>query len=231
MKGLPFRLIFVLVSGVFAFLLFSTSAESLNDLFYRLTEDSFPIFLKFDTRERVVLIITSFWIFFHFILELTASFSKNVKFKGLLTHFRFAPAAIFLVSIFVIPLYDAGMIAYSRQNIRNYVFSNSEELETMAQSLRSNYRSWCGNGYFANRSYYYYETAAEELNNENPNIRARALLATNSVADVIINGNDRERFDRVLSKSCQDSSEIVRNVAEGILTDRNQTCQKFIVSE
>ena len=228
MKKLLLRLFFVPFNAIFIFWLFTNFGKSLNDIIYNLTEDNYNFFLRFDTRAEVVFGASVSWITAHIIFEIISHFSKNFRFKRLLTNLRYAPIAIILLSGFIIPIYDVGMIAYSKHQIRNYIFSNAQSIEKPDLNLHSNYRGWCGNGYFANQSYLYYETASEEINNKNPNIRARALFATNSIAD-IFNGTDRQRFSVVLSKGCQDSSEIVRAIAENILNDRNENCQNFTV--
>ncbi len=104
------RLLLVPITGFFAFPLFTQFGNSLNDVFYALTEDNYELFLRFDTRETVIFWITAIWIITHFVFEITAHFSKNFRYKRLLTNLRYAPIAIVIISGFAVVAFDAGMI-------------------------------------------------------------------------------------------------------------------------
>ncbi len=124
-------------------------------------------------------------------IEITAYLSKNFTYKRLLTNLRYAPIAILVVSGIVVLTYDAGMIAYSKQQIRNYIFNDSQLIVKSDFRLHNNYRHWCGNGASAYENYLYFDVASEGINNENPYVRARSLLMTEEVRDWI-NGGDKD---------------------------------------
>lgn len=227
---LVLRILFVPISGFFAFQLLTHFGKSLNDLIYNFTEDYYLIFLRFDTREKVVLSVTLIWMIAHLSFEIIAYCSDHFRFKRLLTNLRYAPIVVLFLSMFIIPAYDSGRIAYSKWQIRNYVFSYSDFIEEPRLYLHNDYRHWCGNGFIANESYLYFKTAAEGLNDENPHVRARALLMTERVADTFINGTDRVRFNEILQKSCLDSDSTVRRTAQEILLDRETDCPRILAS-
>lgn len=226
------RLIFVPFASIFIFSLFTQVGKSLNDLFYALTENTdYHIFLKFDTREKVVFGFSVSWIILQIAFEFIAYFSKNfrLKFRRLLTNLRYAPIAVLIFSGFAVAVYDAAMIAYSKHQIRNYIFNSSQSVAEPDFPLFNNYRHWCGNGASAWENYLYFETAAEGINDENPYVRARSLLMSAEVQDWI-NGGD-ERFDNFLAKSCTDSNQIVKTTAEKYLNDWHSGCQKYLLSK
>ncbi len=78
------RILFVLVTGIFVFLLFTQFGKSLNDVIYSLTEDYYLIFLRFDTRDKVIFWVCVSWIIAHIIFEIIAYLSKNFRYKRLL---------------------------------------------------------------------------------------------------------------------------------------------------
>lgn len=222
------RLLFVPVSGLFAFLLFAHFGKSLIQLMYALTKDDYELFLRFDTREEIVFWISAGWIASYAALEVTAHFSAQFKYKRLLTNFRYAPVAILLISGFVTIIYDAGMISYSKGQIRNYVFSGSQSIAEPDFLLYNNYRGWCGNGFSAWENYLYFDTASEGLKDADPYVRARSLLMAREVQDWL-NGGD-ERFDNFLANACSDSDNVVKDAAENLLNKSQSSCRKYLLS-
>ena len=226
MEKLIARILFVPLTGIFVFLLFTQFGDSLNDVIYNLTKDNYPIFLRFDTREQLIFWVSVSWIITHIIFEITAYLSENFRYIRLLTNLRYAPIVILVFSGIVVLSYDVGMIAYSKQQIRNYIFSDSNSIVEPDFRLYNNYRHWCGNGALAYENYLYFDTASEGINNTNPYVRARSLLMTREVQDSI-NGGD-ERFDNFLANGCHDSNAIVQSVTEDILNKSESSCQKFL---
>jgi hypothetical protein len=227
MEKIIARLLFVPITGFFAFLLFTQFGKSLNDLIYNLTEDNYLIFLRFDTRDTVIFWITVSWIIAHIIFEIVAHLYKDFKCKRLLAHLRYSPITILVVSVFAIQAYDVGMITYSKQQIRNYIYDDAQLIIEPDIILHNNYRHWCGNGASAQENYLYFDTASEGMNNTNPYVRARSLLMADEVQDWI-NGGDK-RFDNYLANSCRDSDTIVQNVAEGLLNKSESSCEKSLL--
>jgi hypothetical protein len=225
-KSFIARLLFVPVNGLFAFAFFAHLGKSLNDLIYNLTENNYLIFLRFDTRDTVIFWTAASWIAAHLIFETIQFLSSNFRYKKLLTNLRYAPVMILIISGFAVVSYDAGMIAYSRQQIRNYIYNDSQLVIEPDISLHNNYRSWCGNGFFAQENYLYFDTASEGINDENPFVRSRSLIMMSEVRDWI-NGGDK-RFDDHLANSCRDPDALVRNTAEVLLNDSDSSCQRLL---
>lgn len=226
-EKLALRILFIPVSGFFSLQLFALFGNSLNALIYNLTEKTGdPLYLSFETREKVILWFSLFWIGSLFFLELSTAFRKNFKFRWLLTNLRYAPVVILFFSTAVVMIFDLGMIEYSKWQIRNYLFSDSQIIEKPEISLHNNYRHWCGNGFSARENYLYFETASAGFNDENPFVRSRSLLMAARVQDWL-NGGDR-RFANFLVKSCQDSDETVRATVERYLNAENSGCQKLL---
>lgn len=159
-------------------------------------------------------------------LEIGAHFRKSLRRSRVLIHFRYAPICVSIFSIAVILIADAGLIEYSKLQLRAYVFDRNAEVTAPDIKLHSDYRGWCGNGYSPNISYHYLQTAEEGLDDNRPEVRARSLLVTYEAAD-LFNGTDREHFDGILSKACQDQSSIVRAAANEILVRNESDCTEF----
>ena len=221
------RLLFVPVTGVFTFLLFTQFGNSLNSIIYNLTEDYYLIFLRFDTREEVIFWVSAGWIISHICFEIIAYFSKNFGYKKLLTNLRYAPIAVFIIFVFVVPIYDVGMITYSRQQIRNYLYDDSQVITEPQIRLHNDYRHWCGNGVSARENYLYFDTASEGIDNTKPYVRARSLVMTREVQDWL-NGGDK-RFDNFLANSCLDPDAIVRDTAEELLNKSESRCENYLL--
>lgn len=219
------RLLWVPIAAIFLYALLSTTVRSLNDLSYYYTENTYAIFLKYDTSEMVVTAIFAILIALHLSLEILAHLKESVTRSRWLTHFRFAPLTVFIFSGIVVALFDIGMIEISKKSIQNYVHSNSESLKSPDVSLHNNYRHWCGNGASAHENYLYFETAFEGSTNDDPFVRARSLLMSARVQNWL-NGGD-ERFDRFLLESCMDENDIVRKTADMYLANGNKTCRSI----
>jgi hypothetical protein len=221
------RIFLIPVTGFFVFQLFSVFVKSLNDVVYYSTlKTDYHLFLRFDTRETVVLGLSLFWILTLLLFEIVAAFRENFKYSRLLTNLRYAPIAVLFFSPIVVLVFDFAMIEYSKRQIRNYLYSASQAVEKPAITLHNNYRHWCGNGASAQENYLYFETASEGFDNENPIVRARSLLAAAEVRDWL-NGGD-ERFDDFLAKSCRDRENIVRVTAENYLIGSDSSCEKIL---
>lgn len=220
-------LLLVPLTGFCAYLLFDQISASLNNIVYSLVEDDAPGFLKFETRRKVVFGITTMWIVAQIIFEIAAYFSIDLKYKRLITNLRYAPIAILFISWFSIPIFDNVIIFYSKYQIRNYIFYNSQFIVEPDIRLYSDYRHWCGNGVSAHENYLYFNTASEGINNPNPYARARSLLMMSKVRDSI-NGGDK-RFDLHLANSCRDSDAIVRKTAEKLLNKRESGCEEYLL--
>ncbi len=235
MKSLTGKILLTFGSSFIAFLVLGNFEHSLSNLILRYFENDYQTFRQYQFVFYLFPILSLLWLLSHLTIEILNHRKPDYRFDIFLKHFRNAPLAVLVSSILITFAFDFGMIEYSKWKIKNYVFDETKNLEIPHLALHNDYRGWCGNGYFANTSYLYYDTASEQLNNENPNIRARALLVTNEVAD-IFNGTDRQRFKIVLTAACKDSSETVRETAESVLTNsflnsEKQNCQNFILEK
>jgi hypothetical protein len=180
------RILFVPVSGLFVLQLFSLFGRALNDIFYSLTTDSnYRVFLRYETRERIILWFSLFWIIALFALEIFAAFSSGFRFRRLLTNLRYAPSMVLIFSTAIVIFFDLGMIEFSKRQIRNYVYSDSGAIEKPDFRPHVDYRGWCGNGYTARESDLYFDVAAEGISAENPKVRARSFLMTLEVRDFL----------------------------------------------
>lgn len=170
-----------------------------------------------------------FWIAALLVLEILAHFKKDFNLSYWLKHLRYAPIATLFFANFIVIFFDAGMIEFSKWRIRNYVYGNSDFVHKPELDLHNDYRGWCGNGYFWRRSNLYFDVASEGLTDENPHVRARALLITREVADTLVNGTDGSRFNEVLRKGCLDSDSIVRQAAQMALYTGETDCERFLL--
>lgn len=170
-----------------------------------------------------------FWIIAQLLFELLANWRKDFASSRVIKNLRYAPIAALIFSMFVVILFDIGMIEYSKWRINNYVYNSADAIEKPDFYLHVDDRGWCGNGHSARENSLYFKTAGTGINDKNPHIRARALLMTNDVKDWL-NGSD-ERFDMFLANACRDSDEIMKNTAENLLKDRSSNCQIYLLSK
>ncbi|MEZ5428508.1 MAG: hypothetical protein R2747_19715 [Pyrinomonadaceae bacterium] len=224
------RLLFVPVNGLFTVLLFPPLGNSINNVLYRLTGSNFQFFLRVDTRKTVVFWLIIGWISAHLAFELGNFLFRNFKFQRTLKHLRYSSMAIFILSASMVPAFDQAMIAYSKMQIRNYVFSNSGSVEKPDQILYNDYRHWCGNGAIAREEDLYLGTALEGVDSQKPEIRARSLLMAFMVRDWI-NGSKPKIMQQALAKTCQDADLMVRDLAENYLNSRSSNCRELLSNQ
>jgi hypothetical protein len=231
MSKLIARILFIPVNAFILYILIGQLRRDVSNLTYFFFDERSGVYEKISPFFSVFTVIFFVWIISHFVLEIAAYFKKQNTISYWLKHLRYAPTAVLIFSIFITISFDMGMIANSKRQIRNFVYDDSQPIEYPEFALHNDYRGWCGNGYISHRSYLYLDTATEGLNNENPQVRARALLMTYKVADLFFNGTDREQFDEVLRKSCLDSSSIVVKTAEDVLKEAESNCKNFLSSK
>jgi hypothetical protein len=225
---LIFRLFWIPFAAAFLFLLLSTISRSLNNILAYLTEDSYELYLKFETREWLILFLLALAVLIHLVLELFAHFSEKVARSRILTHLRYGPAAVTFLWIGFVPLFDAAMIEFSRQKIRNYVYNGSRSAgEPDLMLLHNNDRGWCGNGASATYEHLYYPTASAGLQDPDPAVRALSFLASAEVRD-FLNGSRGFRSDT--AAACRDESAFVRNTVDQYLAGSNSSCGKVLSS-
>jgi hypothetical protein len=130
--------------------------------------------------------------------------------RRLLTHLRFGPIVILFVALTTVVAYDQFMIFRSRQLIRDYVY-NSETVDYVPEDLRlnTNYRGWCGNGYFEAIAETYIDTAMEGFESEDPSVRLRSLKMSRRVASL----SEAPQFPAMMRRALNDSDFAVREYA------------------
>ena len=224
------RILFVPFSAFFLYILLASFLKSLNNLSYNLTENSYEIFLRFDTLENVSWILFGLLSAIYLISEFAAFFNRKIALSKLLTNFRYAPIAILIFSGVVVTFYDLGMIEYSKWQIENYIFRESADVQEPNLILHNDYRHWCGNGAMAREKDLYFDTSIAGIGSENPQIRTRSWLMAYNVWD-FFNGSESPQLDMILKKGCADSDKNVRNAAEKFLQWRNINCTDFLTTE
>jgi hypothetical protein len=219
-----FRFLWIPISAVIFFRLLSTAATAVNGIAYALTEDNFNLWLRFSELELVVLGVVVMFALAHLGFEIAELVSDGYSGRRLLSHFRFGPLAVFAVFLITVPIFDLAMIEISRYQIRSYVYRSGNSVSKPELRPHNNYRHWCGNGASATKEALYFHTAAGGIADDDPYVRARSLLATADVRD-FLNGPD-PRFRDHVKAACRDTSGIVVETAEALLSRANLTCSK-----
>lgn len=227
MKDLILRLLFIPVTTIFLIGICQYIYPFFSQQIYLFEPDYETRRSIFHFLEIVFTASIFLWIFCLFISEILAYFAIVVSTSRLLKHLRYAPIAVYAFAMCAVPISDQLAIEYSKYQIRNYVYANSDLIEEPKLKLHNNYRHWCGNGAIGWQNYLYFETASEGFEHENPHIRARALLMSSKVNNAW-NGGD-ERFDKYLKDSCRDQSRIVFEIANKYLEENDSNCKTYIL--
>ena len=151
------------------------------------------------------------WMAIWICLEIKANNRYSKQTPRLLTHLRYGPIAVLVLSFAAIVFSDMVLIQYSRWQITRYIHS-SAPLEEPSFRLHSNYRHWCGNGLIANIYDLYGPAAAAYFDDPDPEVRARSLRASVYVYDWINHPMDGP-FVKVLRKARSDPDPIIRKMA------------------
>jgi hypothetical protein len=227
MEKLIVRLLLIPLTAAFLYQALSIVERFLTNLIYfcARTIEGFPF--RLHPVSFILLVFFIFWLAAQLVLEILAHFKQDINLSYWLRHLRYAPIAALILAQFIVVFFDAGMIEFSKLRIENYVYNNSAVIAKPDFALHNDYRGWCGNGYPARKSDLYFDTAAEGLKDESPQVRARALLMTGKVADLFLNGTDTKRFNEKLKTSCLDADSTVRNTAQSVLHDRGTDCEQI----
>jgi len=152
------------------------------------------------------------WLAAWALLELAACRRSGRQRPRLLTHLRYGPAAVLVLSFAAILASDALLIQRSRWQIVRYIHGDAPPRERPSFDLHNNYRHWCGNGYVAQEYYLYGATPAAHFDHPDPAVRARALHASISVYDGLNNPGTGPSIE-VLRKAANDPDPLVRGIA------------------
>ena len=152
------------------------------------------------------------WIAAWMFLEIRAHRQSQRQSPRLLTHLRYGPIAVLLLSLTAIIFSDMMLIQYSRWQIVRYIHSSTPPQESPSMKLHNNYRHWCGNGLAANKYELYGSTPAAYFDDPDPAVRARALQASIYVYDWLNHPGDGPSID-VLRKATTDRDPAIRKIA------------------
>ena len=130
----------------------------------------------------------------------------------ILTHLRYGPIAVLVLSVAAIIFSDIMLIQYSRWEIVSYIHSSAPPEESPSFKLHNDYRHWCGNGRVANEYALYGSTPTAYFDDPDPAVRARALQASVYVYDWLNHPGDGPSMD-VLKRATTDPDPLVRRIA------------------
>ncbi len=158
------------------------------------------------------ILVGCLWLAAWAFLEILARRCSQRQRPRLLTHLRYGPVAVLLLSFAAIIVFDAMLIQYSRWQLVSYIHGDAPPQEPPSFDLHNNYRHWCGNGMAANEYALYGATPAAYFDHSDPAIRARALQASIYVYDWLNQPGDGPSID-VLRKAANDPDPLVRKIA------------------
>jgi hypothetical protein len=138
----------------------------------------------------------------------------------LLTHLRYGPIAISILSVATIFASDFLLIQYSRWQLVRWIHSDVAVTEKPSVRLYSDYRGWCGNGMASYEYDLYGDTPAAYIDDSDPAVRARALQASMYVYDWLNNPNDGPSI-AALKKASSDPDPMVRQIAANFTAELN----------
>jgi hypothetical protein len=165
-----------------------------------------------NVKEEPVKLAAAIWLGAWVGFEIIAfAFGRDV-FARILTHLRYGPLAVAMISLTVVLTYDQSLILVSRMRIRQYVYASESSSAEFTQHLHNPYRGWCANGAFGVRYTLYGETAAAGFASDDPQVRVRSLRASGSVYDWL-NRPDDGPFPGLLEQAERDPDPVVRQTA------------------
>jgi hypothetical protein len=219
------RLLTVPLGAIFLIQLLTVTADSLNNVAYALTENTYGLYLRYDTREMLVFCVFVVLVVLQVTLEIASFSSSRIAASRILFHLRYGPIAVlFLSTVFVIML-DLALVEVSKYQVRSYVYQNSISLEPPDLTLHNDYRGRCGNGVSARENYLYFEAASSGAHDPDPYVRSRSILMSSRVQNWM-NGGD-PRFDEMIAEACSDTNEVVKQTVDNYLTDRSSSCDNL----
>lgn len=171
-----------------------------------------------DLAFKIKLVTFLLWMATCVFLELRSLRRAGLPTPKLLTHLRYGPIAVLVLSIATILATDHLLIQYSRWELARWIQGAPTGIELQSLKLHNNYRGWCGNGWSANEYYLYGDTAAAYIDDPAPAIRARALQASVYVYDWSNEPSDGPIIT-ALRKATTDSDPMVRDIAAQLLHD------------
>lgn len=186
----------------------------------------------FQTSEVFWLIFLGFWLLAFFALEFISPRRKNMPYRRLLNHFRFAPFSMFttfvgavIVTTYLlhvgmkpqdVSFYQAIKIQHSKYKIRSYVYGITPPEKEVVLYLYND-AGGCLNGIVQREAELYTETAHEGLTSSRAAVRARSLRISIQVYDSF-NGSNGLLVKKA-EQLAQDEDLRVRQIARKFLED------------
>jgi hypothetical protein len=162
---------------------------------------------------QIRVITATLWMVSWALLEIRSHYRRFTRpAPKLLTHLRYGPIAVLILSFVTIPISDVLMIQHSHWEMIRYVHSDAPVTERPSLKLHNNYRGWCGNGWSASEYWLYGDAAAAYIDDSDPAIRARSLQLSMYVYDWINNPGDGPSI-AALKKALADPDPTVRDIA------------------
>ena len=161
---------------------------------------------------KIRVVIAVLWMALWALLELRSFRRYTRPAPKLLTHLRYGPIAVLVLSVVAIFASDFALIQYSRWRIVHYIYSDAAVTEMPSLRLYNNDRGWCGNGIASTEYALYGDTPAAYIDDPDPATRARALQAAMYVYDWINQPGDGPSI-YALRKAAADPDPMVREVA------------------
>ena len=161
---------------------------------------------------KIRVIIAMLWMVLWALLEIRSFRRYTRPAPKLLTHLRYGPIAVLVLSVAAILASDFFLIQYSRWRIVRYINSDAAVNELPSLRLYNNDRGWCGNGMAATEYALYGSTPAAYIDDPDPATRARALQASMYVYDWLNQPRTGPSID-ALNKAAADPDPMVREIA------------------
>ncbi len=171
---------------------------------------------------EIKIITALLWMMLWALLEMRNHRRFPQRTPRILTHLRYGPVAVLVLSLAAIFGYDTLMIEYSRGQLVRYIHSDAEVTETPSFNLHNNDRGFCGNGMAATEYALYGSTPAAYIDDPDPATRARALQASMYVYDWLNHPKDGPSID-ALKKAAADPDPMVRSIAAKYIAELGMT--------
>src|ERR1044072_1308987 len=177
-------------------------------------EDCEVEFAWYGRLAAVLSVLTGIiWVAAWVSLETLARRRSTRQRPRLLSHLRYGPVAVLLLSVVAVVATDQVLIQYSRWQIVRYIRGDAPPRERPSFELHNNDRVWCGNGIAAHEYALYGATPAAFYDDPDPAVRARAVQASAYVYDWLNNPGDGPSME-VLTKAKNDPDPLVREIAD-----------------
>jgi hypothetical protein len=136
-------------------------------------------------------------------------------------HLRQGPPAILLSTLVAWGTTHAVLIHESREQIRHYVHSGANPVESPEFHLHIVFPSFCGNANAEECYWLYGATAAEGIGDRDPAVRARSIQALFAV-HVLLAGDGSGPYEDMLEQASRDPDPLIQRVIRDRLSGANR---------